>query len=161
MRRKERAIEDLKEIKKLVADCQVVRVAVNDAEYPYIVPVNFGYEWQGEDLSLYIHGARQGKKVSLIQQNNKVAVEMDTDHELILGGSRPDKYSYGYRSLIGYGEAVVLTDLEEKRQALQVLLDHTVKETNLDSMPDRMVAGTAIIKIKLLTYTAKQNKPMV
>lgn len=159
MRRKERAIEDLTEIKKLVEACHVVRIAMTDEEYPYIVPVNFGYQWQEEALTLYIHGARQGKKLRLIQQNNKVAVEMDTDHELISGGMRPDKYSYGYRSLIGYGDAEILDDLDQKRQALQLLLDHTVKKTTLDSMPDQMVAGTSIIKISLVKYTVKQNKP--
>ncbi|MBP1039664.1 pyridoxamine 5'-phosphate oxidase family protein [Vagococcus sp. BWB3-3] len=159
MRRKERAIEELSEIKKLVEDCHVVRLAMFDEEYPYIVPVNYGYEWQGEELLLYIHGARQGKKVNLIQQHPKVAVEMDTDHELISGGSRPDKYSYEYRSLIGFGEAIILEDLAEKRHALQLLLDHTVKESALEPMPDKMVAGTAIIKISLVEYSVKQNKP--
>ncbi|KZK11814.1 Pyridoxamine 5'-phosphate oxidase [Lactococcus cremoris] len=34
-----------------------------------LLPVNFGYSWNDEALSLYIHGASEGKKVSMIREN--------------------------------------------------------------------------------------------
>lgn len=62
MRRKKRQVTDLTAIKDFVEETQVVRIALNGEEYPYVVPVNFGYEWNKEQLILFIHGANEGKK---------------------------------------------------------------------------------------------------
>ena len=48
MRRKKRQVTDLESIKNLVEKSQVVRIALNGEDYPYVVPVNFGYEWNEE-----------------------------------------------------------------------------------------------------------------
>lgn len=157
MRRKEREILALDKIKDLVENCHVVRLAMFDEPFPYIVPVNFGYHWQEEKLTLYIHGARQGKKIDLLKKNPKVAVEMDGNHELIEAGTVAEKYSYAYQSLIGFGDAVIIQDLEEKKYALQLLMDHEVKHKNYDFPPDRMIAATGIIKVVLASYSCKEH----
>lgn len=37
------------------------------ADYPYVVPTNFGYEFDDDNhLTLYIHGAPVGRKRDLI-----------------------------------------------------------------------------------------------
>lgn len=157
MRRKEREILELEKIKEIVEECHVVRLAMFDDPFPYIVPVNFGYQWQDELLILYIHGARQGKKVRLIGENAKIAVEMDCNHELIEAGTVAEKYSYAYQSLIGFGEAAVIQDLEEKKLALQLLMEHEVKHQNYNFPPDKMIAATGIIKVVLSSYSCKEH----
>lgn len=62
MRRAKRQVTDIDLIKKFVDEVEVVRIAINGDKYPYVVPVNFGYSWNDEALSLYIHGASEGKK---------------------------------------------------------------------------------------------------
>lgn len=62
MRRKKRQVTDLEAIKNLVERSQVLRIALNGEEYPYVVPVNFGYEWNEDNLTLFVHGADEGKK---------------------------------------------------------------------------------------------------
>lgn len=37
----------------------------------YIVPVNFGYDMKGKELTLYIHCAGEGRKIDLIRKNAK------------------------------------------------------------------------------------------
>lgn len=59
---KKRQVTDLDLIKNFVKKTQVVRIALNGEEYPYVVPVNFGYEWAEEKLILFVHGANDGKK---------------------------------------------------------------------------------------------------
>lgn len=44
MRRKDREVTEVATIKQIVAQCLVLRLAITQADYPYIVPVNFGYE---------------------------------------------------------------------------------------------------------------------
>ncbi|XOW21903.1 pyridoxamine 5'-phosphate oxidase family protein [Lactococcus cremoris] len=98
MRRAKRQVTDIDLIKKFVDEVEVVRIAINGDKYPYVVPVNFGYSWNDEALSLYIHGASEGKKVSMIGENPLVAVEMDQPDKLIEGNKNASTYSYAYQS---------------------------------------------------------------
>lgn len=157
MRRKKRQVTDLELIKKFVEKTQVVRIALNGEKYPYVVPVNFGYEWNEEELTLFIHGAAEGKKVNMIKNDPHVAVEMDGHHRLIEGTNNAATYSYAYQSFIGFGHASFLEDLEEKRQALHVLMDHAAKGASFDEIPEAMLKRTGIIKITLASYTMKEN----
>ncbi len=157
MRRKKRQVTDLITIKEFVEASQVLRIAINGEEYPYVVPVNFGYEWLEERLTLFIHGANEGKKLTMIQNDPKVAVEMDGNHQLILGNKNAASYSYAYRSLIGFGRAEVVEDLAEKRQALHLLMEHAATGRAFDEIPEQMLKRTGIIKIVVDSYTMKEN----
>lgn len=157
MRRKKRQVTDVASIKNLVEKSQVVRIALNGEEYPYVVPVNFGYEWNEEKLTLYVHGANEGKKVSMIKTDPKVAVEMDGNHKLVEGMRNAAAYSYAYQSLIGFGKAELLEDLVERRKALHLLMDHAAKGAEYDEIPEGMLKRTGIIKIILDSYTMKEN----
>lgn len=157
MRRKKRQVTDLAAIKNLVEKSQVVRIALNGEDYPYVVPVNYGYEWKDEQLNLYVHGANEGKKVSMIKDNPKVAIEMDGNHKLVEGNRNAATYSYAYQSLIGFGTAELLENLEERRKALILLMDHAAKGADYDEIPEAMLKRTGIIKITLDSYTMKEN----
>ena len=57
MRRSDREIKDFDEIIEVINKCDVCRLAINDGDYPYIVPMNFGLNIEdGKD------GAVQWKK---------------------------------------------------------------------------------------------------
>lgn len=55
---------------------------MNDEEFPYIVPLNFGLDIQGDQVFLYFHSAMKGKKLDLIAKNHRAAFEMDCEHNL-------------------------------------------------------------------------------
>ncbi|MFC4771400.1 pyridoxamine 5'-phosphate oxidase family protein [Enterococcus hermanniensis] len=158
MRRKKREVTDFATIKTFVEQTQVVRMALNGSDYPYVVPVNFGYQWKQEQLILFIHGAAEGKKITMLQQDPKVAVEMDGHHELIQGNMNAATYSYAYQSLIGFGQAELIEDAAEKRAALHRLMAHAAKGKSFDEIPEAMLKRTGIIKITLDSYTMKENK---
>lgn len=157
MRRKKRQVTDRTSIQNLVEEAQVVRIALNGEDYPYVVPVNYGYEWEDDQLTLFVHGACEGKKVSMIKNDPKVAVELDGNHKLVEGTMNAATYSYAYQSLIGFGKAEIVEDLEEKRKALHVLMDHAAKGAAFDEIPESMLKRTGIIKIVLDSYTMKEN----
>ena len=69
MRRSNREITDRNEILQVMERCDVCRLALNDGEYPYILPLNFGMEQAGEQIILYFHGATEGKKLDLIAKD--------------------------------------------------------------------------------------------
>ena len=44
MRRSDREIKDFGKIVEIIKKCDVCRIAMNDGDFPYIVPLNFGTE---------------------------------------------------------------------------------------------------------------------
>ena len=60
MRRKDREITEWNELLEVVQLCDVCRLAINDGEYPYILPLNFGYDAENGKITLYFHSARDG-----------------------------------------------------------------------------------------------------
>ena len=46
MRLKNREIKDQETLRELIDDCVVVRIGAMDKEGMFIVPVNYGYEWE-------------------------------------------------------------------------------------------------------------------
>jgi len=97
----DRVIRDRELIKAILDMCDVINIGFNDGEYPYVLPVNFGYDFDG-DLVFYMHHAVDGYKKKLVAQNPKVCVvtyafaghiKNDIDHS-----------SHDYRSVMAFGE---------------------------------------------------------
>ena len=63
MRRMDRLVSDRARIGRIIADSAVCRVAVKDEEGLYIVPLSFGYVYEGDSLTLYFHSAKEGRKI--------------------------------------------------------------------------------------------------
>jgi nitroimidazol reductase NimA-like FMN-containing flavoprotein (pyridoxamine 5'-phosphate oxidase superfamily) len=81
---------------------------------PYAVPISFAFDGKA---SLYLHGARMGKKLTCIQQNNNVCCS-------IVGATlvQSDKFTSLFESLVLQAKAFVVTDDEERMQAMRLLL---------------------------------------
>ena len=67
MRRKDREITDLNEIIKIVSECDVLHLGMCDNGVPYVVPVNFGFTYEDETFTFYVHGAASGKKIDILK----------------------------------------------------------------------------------------------
>ncbi|WP_461215846.1 pyridoxamine 5'-phosphate oxidase family protein [Lacticaseibacillus sp. GG6-2] len=159
MRRFERQI-DLAEIKQILATCRVVHIAMNDDPFPYVVPTNYGYEWCDDDtLVLYSHGARQGKKRTLITRDPHVCVEIDGGAILMPSGQDAPNYSAAYQSVIGYGIAELVDDPDVKRHALDLLMQHETgrKLDSFDEIPANKLNGVGVIKITISEFTGKAH----
>lgn len=122
MRRADREITDFEEMLQVMDRCEVCRLAFHQEEYPYILPLNFGYKREGQKVTLYFHGANEGKKYELMKKDNRVAFEMDCSHKLV--SDREKGYcTMKYESIIGTGRLEIVPD-EEKLEALTVMTDH-------------------------------------
>ena len=86
MRRKDREVSDFDEMMKIIAKCDTCRVAMYDETFPYIVPLNFGTDLEDDQLYLYFHGAKIGKKIDLMRKNKNVSFEIYrvSDEKIIL-----------------------------------------------------------------------------
>ena len=128
MRRNDREIKDRDQIIGVMKKCDVCRLAFNDEEYPYILPLNFGMEERDGQIILYFHGALEGRKYELIAKDNRAGFEMDCSHELVLTeGKDGCSCTMKYESVVGRGRIEPVPE-EEKYGALCALMDHYHKE---------------------------------
>ena len=113
MRRTDREVTDREKQMEILHVCKVARIGIQDGKGVYVVPVNFGLTIETDKLTMYVHGAKEGKKLDLIKENPYVGFEMDCKDELV-EGKVACQYSYYYASIIGSGKASVVEDQEEK-----------------------------------------------
>ena len=116
--------------------------------------MNYGYTMEDGKLTLYLHSALQGKKLDMIRKNPSVFFEIDCDR-MPFEGRVPCQYGLVYSSLMGRGTAVLVEDVEEKKQAMTVLMK---TQTGKDfTFEDRLVSIVAVIRIDVEGYTAKHR----
>lgn len=160
MRLKKREITDKKILGEILEECDVIRIGAVDEEGMFIVPVNFGYDFDtGEEtprLVLYFHGAEEGRKAEAFALNPDVAVEMDCCHELITG-DYTCSYSYAYRSIMGNGRVARITSDENKKYALSRIMAHTAPDADL-VFSREMLERTAVFRIDITHFTGKERK---
>jgi nitroimidazol reductase NimA-like FMN-containing flavoprotein (pyridoxamine 5'-phosphate oxidase superfamily) len=152
MRRKDKEITGIAEIEELIRRAPVCRIGLSDEGQPYVVPMNFGYC----DRCIYVHSAPEGRKITILQENNRVCFEVDLDYEL-LGSEKACHFSANYSSVIGFGRALLLEDPEEKRRGLNVIMEHYTGSA-AHQYSERELGAVAVIKIEIDSVTGKRSQ---
>ncbi len=155
MRRSDLQVTRLDEIEAIIRQCRVCRIAMVDGTQPYVVPVNFGYSLADGVLTLYIHGAIEGRKVEILKRNPSVCFEMDIEWGLVEGKNACDS-GFSYASVIGFGQMQVVTDSAGKREALDHLMRHAVGRTD-NVYAESTLAHTAVYRLEASEFTAKRR----
>ena len=150
MRRKDREIKDKKLIESIIKRASVCRIALSENDVPYIVPLNFGHK----NNFLYFHSGKEGRKIDMIRRNNIVCFEIEIDSELV-EAENPCNWSMKYYSIIGFGKAFLVEDFEEKREALDIIVEHYSGKSSFE-YPEKTVNNVAIIKVKIESMTGKK-----
>ncbi|MDO4171879.1 MAG: pyridoxamine 5'-phosphate oxidase family protein [Prevotellaceae bacterium] len=159
MRRKDREIKDLDGIFDIVERCNVVHLGMVDNGKPYVVALNFGYEREGDVLTLYFHSAVEGKKIDILRDNPNVYFQMDCVNEFIKGTSeRPCSYCWRFDSVMGSGQVEFVEDVQEKTYALNRLLQHVGKTNEIFSFPPESFARTCVLRIRSSDITGKRRE---
>jgi len=151
MRRKEKEITEATAIEAIIKKSLVCRLALSDDNFPYIVPLCFGYR----DKVLYFHGSLKGKKIDIIRKNQKVCFEFDINTEIVKAKDACH-WSMKYQSVIGFGKAVLLEGLDEKRKALNIIMSQYSDRTfQFNEAP---LKGIIVIKVEIERMAGKQSK---
>ncbi len=153
MRRNDKEIKDKKCMEQILKKAKVCRIALCDKNKPYIVPMNFGFD----DNYIYLHSAREGRKIDLIKENNNICFEADIETEII---TADNACSWGmkYYSIIGFGKAHFIEDKDKKINALDVIMQkysNKPNETFEYSKPS--LDKTTVIKVEIESLTGKKS----
>ena len=150
MRRKDREMPP--EFALTVADkCEYAVISMTDISgEPYCVPVTIARDGN----AVYFHSAKEGKKLDLLRKDDHVCFEMDYDHEMI-----PAKYAcaynFRYASVVGRGHCEIITDVDEKIKALELLMKHQTGEDFV--MEAKHTLAVEILKITVEEFTGKRR----
>jgi nitroimidazol reductase NimA-like FMN-containing flavoprotein (pyridoxamine 5'-phosphate oxidase superfamily) len=155
MRRTEREIKDPDELDEVLSAGRYATIAMCQGEEPYVVTLNYGYDRAAR--ALYFHCAREGLKLDVIAQNPTVCGTVVQDRGYIHG-----KCAHAYRSVVFWGEMRRVDDLDAKKHAMEILLDHL--EDNPDPIRRKHLNETSayervgILRLDIGRMTGKQGR---
>ena len=151
MRRTDREIVSREEMDEIIRGSQVCRIALALDNKPYIVPVSFGYDGK----SIYLHTAKEGKKIIYFKNNNNICFEFERNVELFKDHINACKWTFFYESVIGYGNIYELESLKQRENGMNKIMSQysgkewIIGEDKLDNI--------RVWKIKINSITGKKS----
>jgi nitroimidazol reductase NimA-like FMN-containing flavoprotein (pyridoxamine 5'-phosphate oxidase superfamily) len=153
MRRRDKEITDREQIDGIIRGSQVCRLALAKGGVPYLVPMSFGYDGQ----AIYLHTAREGKKIDYWLANDQVCFELERDVELRPDPRSPCAWTFSFESVIGHGTIAELTGSGEKERALrQIMGRYSDRAWKFD---DATLKNLRAWKISIASLTGKRSRP--
>lgn len=156
MRRKDREITDFSRIMAIIDACDCCRLGLVDQNKAYIVPMNFGYEINDEQLYLYFHCAAEGRKMELLPKQAVVSFEMDTNHALTKGETGCE-FSFLYQSVMGTGAVKEISEPDEKIHGLQKIMAHYTNKADWE-FNGNLLSVTKVLKLSVSTLSCKEHQ---
>ncbi len=143
-------VETLAQIEEIIRSCDVCHMAMIDGEVPYLLGFNFGYEAQ----TIYLHCAKEGKKIDILKKNPNVCISFDSGHKLFARNEHVAcSWRMGYKSVLTYGKAELIDEYDEKMNALKTLMkNYSDKEFTFNKPA---VDNIMIIRIKIDSWTGR------
>ncbi len=150
MRKKEKEVTDVSVMEDQLQRAEIMRLAFCDADEPYVVPVCFAYQ----DGVIFVHSAREGRKLEMIRRSGKVCFEVDSYK--IVKKDLPCKWTIDYTSLIGLGDATLVEDVTKKKEALNAIMTHYGASPPFE-YAEAALAKMLIIRIAVRSMTCKRS----
>jgi len=140
------------ETKKILVKGTYGVLSMNGAnDYPYGVPLSYVYT----DNSLYLHCAPEGRKITLIRNDNRASF-------CVVGEAIPlvDQFSMKYESAIVFGKAYEV-DQEERLKALMLFVEKYSTAEYLDkgkAYALNSLHKTAVIRVDIEFISGKARR---
>ena len=155
LRRKDKAILDRKRMLDFLEGQKLVTVALSKNGKPYLFTADYGFDRKAKRI--FIHCAKKGKKIDYIDANPVVWGQVMEDLGYVQG-----ECSHRYRAVQFKGKADLVTDLDEKRKALHVMIDQLEENPSKGKKEFISKSGlkkVLIIRIKIEGLSGKESLP--
>ena len=149
----ERAAYDRETVHAILDEGFICHVAFTIDGQPYALPT--GYARVGE--TVYLHGS-SGSRLGL-RPGMPVCITVTLLDGIVLARAA-FHHSFNYRSVIVLGRTRLVTDRNEKDEALSALVEHIVPGRTADVRPgsSRELAATAVLAVPLDEASAKVRR---
>jgi nitroimidazol reductase NimA-like FMN-containing flavoprotein (pyridoxamine 5'-phosphate oxidase superfamily) len=156
MRRKDKEIVNIDDKINIINKCGVCRLGLSDNNKPYIIPLSYGYSFENNILTLFFHSALEGRKIDIIRNNKNACFEIDCDNKII-EAENPCKYGYAFKSIIGFGEILILETKEEKNNGLNKIMQHQTGKEIEYNFTEEELKNVMVYKMEIKEFTGKQK----
>lgn len=159
MRRKDKEISEIDEVIKIIEDSKIMHLGLSNNNLPYVIPLNFGFQYEGNIIKIYFHSAKVGKKIDFINSNNKCAVEMTSYFELEKGETAC-QWSAFHKSIMIEGSVFLVENEDEIKKAMDILM----KRYGFEGIPiyeEKYLKAMAVYCIEVESISGKRNMPKV
>ena len=141
------------EMEALLRRSAIGRLAMTTEDGPYVVAMNYIFV----EGCIYLHSGPKGRKVEALLADPRVCFLVDevgpqVTWEIGCGISQI------YESVICFGKAEFVEELDEKRRVLELMVRKFIPKDSPFSLVDGNVRNTALIKIRLEWMTGKANR---
>lgn len=149
-----RAAYDAENINSILDKGIVAHVGFED-DWPYVIPMAYG---RIDDV-VYLHGHVSARIMKALGDDNRPKVCVTVTHvDGLVLALTPFHNSMNYRSCCVFGNAKLVTDDQEKTEALTRITDHALDGSRWDDSilprPDQL-KSTSVIRVKIDTASAK------
>ena len=159
MRQAKRQVHDKAIICAMLDRMEILYLGMNDGDAPYVVPLNFGYDF-GDELIFYFHCAKDGHKVNCLERDPHVcatAASFVSYAQASVRGHRHD-----YRSVIARGVAQRIDPEREPdafRHAMVRILEHNHRPAGDVDTPVMKYTALWRVVCRAQDVTAKAEIP--
>ncbi len=157
IRRKEKAIENIDEMKAIITRAKHITFALCKSDEPYLVTVSHGYN--PIKNCIYFHCANEGKKIAILKENNVVWGQALQDE-----GYAQGQCDHLYATTQFRGKVTFVEDFEEKKEALISMihkLDDNPTEVIKKQITKDSVTRVTIGRIDIDYMSGKQSKTVI
>ncbi|MDL2237965.1 pyridoxamine 5'-phosphate oxidase family protein [Christensenellaceae bacterium OttesenSCG-928-K19] len=145
--------QDLQDVLSIIESCEYCHVGLTSGGKPYVIPMNFGYEVQGDSILFYLHSGKKGRKLDALLENPHVCVQLDCG-VMPKKGDAPCSFSVHSQSVICEGRGELLAE-QDKAAGLDHIMQHTTKKQPPFQYGEKQLAATAVVRITCTSYCAK------
>lgn len=154
-RGRDRMVADRTELHRLLADALVAHLGVtvggDGPSHPIVLPAAFAADPDGPDAdgTLYVHGSVAAGWLRAATDTTVCVTVTELDG--LVAGRSAFHHSMNYRSAVVIGRARLVTDPEERRRALDLIVDHMVpgRSATLRASTRKELAATAVLAVPL------------
>jgi uncharacterized protein len=151
-RKKDRGHFDWDTIRAILDGGFVCHLGFVDGGHAVVIPTAYGRI----DRDLYVHGAAANHALRTAAGGVDVCITVTLIDALVLSRSA-FHHSMNYRSVVIFGRATKVEDVEEKRAALLAFVDHVVPGRSTDTRPpaEEELRATLVLRLPIVEASAK------
>ena len=157
IRRKEKEIKDKNEMLTIIEKAKYITVAMCKDNEPYLVTLSHGYD--RERNCIYFHCAKEGKKIEILMEHNRVWGQALIDKGYVEGAC-----DHLYATTQFKGRVAFVDGIDEKRHALEVMIRarEKVSQIVIDAqLTEKSVKGVQIGRIDIGFLSGKKSEKVV
>lgn len=156
-RKPERGRFDLDEIRSILDAALHCHLGIVTEAGPVVIPTIHAVV----DDRVVVHGSPASRLLRSMGTGSPISLTATVVDGLVIARSA-FHHSLNYRSVVVFGEATEVRDLDEKRRALDALVDHVLPGRSAEARPptEKELRATSVLALPLTEASAKVREGM-